>query len=661
MRRKNIALCMILAFAIGFSGIACGKGKPSHETPPTPAGTIKDTVQHYYTGGLHKFNMTKTDTVFVENKSTDYVVVTSAAPTNSDLSCAAYITRFIAEALGANIGSISESDASYSSDKKYIAVNCRRLFGDAGLRMPDDDIKENGYYIKSAGNSVFIMSNDDGHGARNGGIEFLRQTIGLEFFDGASYSFDENLGNKVNMPGFDITETPDIQWNTPTNNISAAAKANLRSSETPDLFMNVAGGTTWHNSLQWLPVASATAEQREYWYMSNRRELCYTAHGNKEMYDEMIRRCVDKAIASVNNNPSKKVLTLTIMDGAFACECDACVESKRVYGTDSAAYIKFVNDVGRGLDKYLTELAERNGTEKRDVTLLIFGYNHMTMPPVKEENGNPVPIDDSVVLYDNVGVFYAPIGMQYNESLYADANAAFYKATKGWRALTDNMYVWYYDTNFFEYLYPFNSWGSLPESYRCLAENNTIYLYNLGQFNQGQDGNTGFAVFKEYMNQQLRWNVNQTYAELTDRFFKGYFKEAEQPMRRFFDELTAHIEYLEDVYPTSVHGGVYHHPTDATFWPQRTLRQWLGYIDEAYAAIKPLRDSDPVKYGILYNNILKESIFPRYALLTIYEGSFSASELQAERIAFKADCSKLNVTRHLEAGSLSAVYEGWGI
>ncbi|MBO5215188.1 MAG: hypothetical protein J6B79_03280, partial [Clostridia bacterium] len=88
---------------------------------------------------------------------------------------------------------------------------------------------------------------------------------------------------------------------------------------------------------------------------------------------------------------------------------------------------------------------------------------------------------------------------------------------------------------------------------------------------------------------------------------------------------------------------------------------WLGYLDEAYECIEPLKDTDPAKYGVLYKNILKESIFLRYAMLTIYQGTFSSEELYNERVAFKNDCMQVGIARVNEGGLLSAVYSTWGI
>lgn len=672
MKMKKI-VTVFLAVLFAFSMVSCtnennnsgGNGGDKKPTPPTATGTVSDVSQHYYTGGLHKFNMSQADFAFAENNATEYKIVLSENSTGSDGSGASYIARFTKEAMGATIETVSESEVTYTADAKLIVFNCPALFSAAGLTMPEENIGENGYYIKSAGNSVFVMTKDQvlGYGARNAGLEILRQLIGLEFFTGDSYSYNCKPGDKIMMLNFDIVEAPDIMWNHYTNNPSAATQMGLRGTINTDLFMNPAGGGhAWHNTLQWLPINEATKEQSEYWYNATKKELCYTAHGNQEMLDEMVSRCIKKAIRSVEATRNKKILTFTLMDGGHRCDCKACMDSANAYGgTESAAYIKFVNRVADGLDEYLSAQAEENGTEKREVILLFFAYNNMTNPPVKEVNGELVPYDDSVRCRDNVGVYYAPIGVQFNESLYVDVNSAFNRAIQGWNVLSDHIFVWYYNTNFFEYLYPFNTFSALPETYRAFAANDVEFIFNQGQFNQGQEGCTGFGIFREYLHHQLRWDVNQNYADLTNRFFKGYFKEAEEPMRRYFDELIAHFEYLEDTYPTQVHGSIYHHPTDIQFWPLALINQWLRYIDDAYKAIEPIKLSDPVRYNTIRNNIVKESIFLRYAKLTIHEGSFSADELAAERISFKNDCNALNITRTYEGGLISSLFEAWGI
>jgi hypothetical protein len=191
------------------------------------------------------------------------------------------------------------------------------------------------------------------------------------------------------------------------------------------------------------------------------------------------------------------------------------------------------------------------------------------------------------------------------------------------------------------------------------AENGIRFVLSQGQFNQGY-GTTSFASFREYLNAELRWDCNQNYLDLEERYFNGYFKEAQEPMRRYFNELTAHMTYLQATY-SSFSGKSSFNPVHENYWPQRTLDQWLGYIDEAFAAIEPLKETNPVRYANLYKNVLQESIFLRLAKLTLYSGTYSSDALYQERVSLKNDCSELNITRTSEQAYIDAVWMSWGL
>lgn len=657
--KKKISL--LLACFLTLTAAACGGPSDTSSSDGDSQGgpvygTIAEGEEHPFTGGLHKIDVTEGKNVFVENGKTDYVVVLPEAADSGQAAGAAQIQKHLKAATGAEINVVSDENLSYDDASEYIVIGSKKLFDAAGLTMPEDDIGDCGYYIKSDGNSVFIMANRD-YGSKYGAIEFLWYAIGYECLYGDSVSYGIEKGEKVVMPEFDVIEAPDITYNTPSNKIDSATATGLRVNNSGDIFMGV-NGATIHNSLAYLPV-DTYAEKYPEWYSQDRRELCYTAHGDPDLYELMIEKASEVAISVVDANPSKTTIALTVMDGGYYCTCDACTESKEKYnGADSAAVIKFINRISANIDAHLAEQAAEN-EEPREVTMLFFAYNQTTNPPVKEENGEYAALDDSVVCGEHVGVYIAPITAQWNHSLYAEANEVSADAIRGWSAICKNMYFWLYDTNFSYYLYPFNSWDSIIETYRFCAENNGYFMYNEGQYNNG--GQTGFTTFKEYINAKARWNVNVNFNDLKDRFFTGYFREAAEPMEKYFDELTSYIRWLEAEYPAGVNGNIYHNAEKSEYWPKRTLEHWLGYIEEAYKSVEIYKESDPLLYSRLIGNIKLESIFPRYALLTLYSGTFDNLTLTEERKQFKADCNELNVTRFREGGELSTTFSTWGI
>jgi hypothetical protein len=76
-----------------------------------------------------------------------------------------------------------------------------------------------------------------------------------------------------------------------------------------------------------------------------------------------------------------------------------------------------------------------------------------------------------------------------------------------------------------------------------------------------------------------------------------------------------------------------------TYWSEEWLESLMAYIEEAKAAIG--------EDEVLYNRILKESLFPRYVLYRDYNTSTS------NRTQFVKDCGALGLTHYTETGLIS--------
>lgn len=632
-------------------------GDETTATPPTATGTRTEADEYYYAGGLHKITVTATDTTFVSAAGeTEWRIVISTDPGAG--AAANYIRMYVKEATGAELDVIFESETEARSAHD-IVIGSDELFAAAGLTMPEDDIKENGFYIQSAGGNVYIMANAD-NGLRNGGIHFLRHVIGFEYVASESYSLAVTPGTRVTMPDMTIIETPDIRWSASGNNAPTDQKLMLSVNETSDFMMQSAGGA-FHNSLGWFPIDQYAAEHPG-WYSADKRELCYTAHGDAEELDLMAETAAQVAFTAILEHPDKDTVFMGVMDGGYYCDCDACTASHEAYGMDSAAVVKFYNMIDDKLRVLIAAYEEENDVELGEKWFGFMAYNQLSQPPVKKDaDGNWVPIDDSVKLNDHVCVYYAAISSKVTQSLYSEDNVTVHDYFEGWRVSTNKLIVWYYDTNFFQYLYPLNTWAALPGTYRLFATSHAQAIFNQGQFDQA-GGNTGFTVLKEYINAKLHWNVNYSYAELLDAFFPAYFGPASDVMRTYFEQLSTYLTYLEQEYPAQLTGRIYCNAyADGKYWPKQLLETYLSYIDEAYAAIEDLKVTNPDKYEVYRKNICRESIFPRFAMISSYSGLFTETVLHEMQVSFKADCAELGITKVKEGTSLDATFESWGL
>lgn len=289
---------------------------------------------------------------------------------------------------------------------------------------------------------------------------------------------------------------------------------------------------------------------------------------------------------------------------------------------------------------------------------MLFAYHKTEQAPAKlNADGEYEPIDDSVVCDEYVNVFYAPIFADYNESAYSAENTALYNTMKAWTCITDKYYLWTYSTNFYHYLAFFNSFESMQSVYRLAKECNAYYIYDQGQFNNG--ASTGFSVLKNYLNAKLQWNVNADMEELTDDWFANYFKGAAEPMRELYDQIRTWYAYLAE--NTNMAHSVYAEIEKREYFPSGLLRSWQKLVDEAYAAVEGLKETDEAAYDTVCDRICLESIFVRYMDLQLYANTYPQSERLALMNEFKDDAERLGITNFSEQGSLSELWSSWNI
>ena len=649
--KKSTEIIAIAVAAVLAAGVVCGcSSSDGGDKLPVPSQTVTQGDDHKITDGLHKINVGATDIDYIIDGATEYTYVLPENATTKERTAARLLVKWTENSSGARLA--ENSAPMWSGMAKLIVLNNDKLFDAAGLSMPSDDIGATGYYITTKGDSVFIMANAE-QGVLNGTVEFLYHTVGYEMFADDTVSL--NNETSVKLPAFDVTDKPDFEYFVPSNQMSSTGRTGMRYMSIDEVMMPV-NGAAIHNSFSYLNPNDYPDHPE--WFALNKEQLCYTARGG-EYWEEMFAEFMKKMIKAVEDSPNTDCISITIQDQSKHCECEGCLAEKEKYGTDSAAIIKFVNEASRRLDEYLAEKAEAEGTKPRTVYVLFFAYSFAINAPVKLEGGEYVPIDDSVKCGEHVCVYFADLNAHYTKSIYDDANNGLAEQIKKWSVLSDRMYLWLYETNYALYLYPYNSFESMLDSFRFCKKYNTVYMYSEGQWNQTNV--TAFGKFKEYFNSKAMWNVNIDLDEVIDKFFANYFGPAAAPMLEYFEQLRAYLDYLTDSY-SDLAGSVYMQIGQARYWPKRLLESWIELIDKGYELIEPLKESDGERYGVIAKHLKLESIFPRFAQLHLYSGAYTSAELEVMRDSFKADAQELQITKFSETQSLEdAIYGSWNV
>ena len=684
---KRIISCSLAAFtALTFA--ACGQ---------QTAITTQDAEVHTVLGTLHKVKVTERNVPFVVNGQTNYKIYVDL----SDSSVASAINRsatFVVEqvqnATGASMDIETEKPTDLNEQSYAIVYGFGDLYEEMGLSVPSDYIASSGYYIRTKGNVVFIQANG-GDGYRMGGLAFLREVLGYDMISEDCIVYSRS---GATMPAMDIVERPDFDYRQISNYYTSVEVYGMGMHMHTDIWIPV-NGWDMHNSLFFIPVEQYGEEHPE-WYRSDFLQPCYTAHGVKEEYDAMQQAVFEVIKQRMQECPTLENISFTSMDGTGqdTCWCDTCLEYKALYGTPAAACIYFMNDLNALVQQYIAQY-EPN----RIMNLTFFAYHDAEPAPVerikqtdangnviwgdpivnedgeytplkryaRDEEGHFIKDADGEYVYEtdrngdyvylmcdeNVYPWLAPIYSKFTSSFYSERNQSYAQNVKLWYTVSDNVYVWVYGTNFKYYLFPYNTWSVMPETYRYLKECGVKYLWN-----EAQERNqaTAFTDLKDYIDSKFLFDVNADYAKVIDDYFNNYYLEAGEPMRRLFNLIQARSAYLEQTVPT-ISGGIYDEIGLPEYWPKLLLDTMIDMLDEAYAAVEKYKATDAKLYENLVRRIKQESIFPRYVQCMYYADQYE--NIQEMRIQFRDDWNALGFSIFKESeGDMQPVFtQGWGL
>lgn len=627
MKVKSIIASALAICSIGLCFASCAEKEEHKTSVPTPDNAVSNTM--------------------IENGKSDYVLLVPETVSGAESVAAQTIQSCLYTSTACKVRIVNDKDYTPSAFDKVISIGRTKAFADSGIAVDEKGLNGDGYVIKSVNEDIFIIAGTKDLAYQYAAYGLLHELIAYE-----AYSYDEiyfDYLSGVAFSAFDITEIPVFTYRFMYNEEMAGCP---EASSYRDALRNsdiVWAGPSGHTIFKLLPPEKYAKDHSD-WYINPNDpvngQLCWS---KQDMLAEMTVQVIDK----VKNTPNATHVMVAQNDGRDWCVCKDCSASLNQYGTNSAVLIKGMNYIARELNKYLE--ANEPG---REVIVTTFAYTSTEKPPVKlDGNGKYVPIDDSVVLEKNVGVRIAPIDTDYARSFYDSANEVYATNFRGWSALTNNIAVWNYNTNFSFYFVPFCNFNTIQDNYRFFSENGVSAVMEQGAGSK----QVGFIPLRNYVYSKLMWNPNEDFEELIDNFFDNYYQDGASAMRKYFDEYRSWYNVIENQYLV-INGGIYAgYGSVFDVFPLNLISRWEGYVEQAKKEIEYIKVLDETLYEKIYNRIDVESLFFDYVRLTWYNTSYSDSELLALRLQFKEKCEKYDIKQIKEAVSLASVYEGWGI
>ena len=654
MKNKFFKLIVFLLIFTLFSGaLGCSKeqGYYPGDGDPSDFGSI-DRVS--YTG-THDINVEDTDNYLVRDGRTDYTVVVSENASDMVSQVKTDFIILFKKATGIAISFKPDNEiAEFDENSKYISIGNTSLVDMADINQSEfssEKIKKEGIRIITKNQSVFLLGGSD-FGICNAVYKFLEIYFNFDYYYRNCIEIDKNV-TQCKFKNLDVTDIPDVNsfygsqqvyeydksihpldaeglgYDTVADEIKAK---NLRANQFihPNyLFLPIhrkfdtsSPSGPIHNVMYYINKELPEAKDEMF---ASASQLCYTAHGNPDILEEMIELCAQKIIFSLKNYtpdkfPYRNYVTFTMTDNGDVCTCPTCrADYQQV--KYSGNLIKFANKLGEKVEAWLEsqkdESAEFHYAYRENFKILTYGYNVYTDPPV-DENGEPLSQD--VVCRENIGIWHVSSnGISAHADTYDEKWPDQIKQIQGWKAITEKskcLWFWHNSGNVVNNIYFSDGFTTYSNNFfEAMAYGDYEMVY-AAHYLQGGGEMTAWHNCLSYVQSKIRWDVTRDMDYYIQKYMKAMYLEASDIMYELLRQ--ERIHYANLVVNASENNNWGKEIKSKENYPYLVLKGWVEMCDKAIEKIAYLKESDPTLYKVVHQRIELENIAHLYKIYDLY-------------------------------------------
>ncbi|MBV9848235.1 MAG: DUF4838 domain-containing protein [Armatimonadetes bacterium] len=268
---------------------------------------------------------------------------------------------------------------------------------------------------------------------------------------------------------------------------------------------------------------------------------------------DVLRLSTEKVRQWIRENPEATIFSVSQNDTYYNCQCDNCRAVEREEGAPSGVLLRFVNAV-----------ADAIGRDHPHVLIDTLAYQWSEDPP---RHVRPRP---------NVRVRLAPIGACVGHAFDGcEANEHPYRNLRAWSAITSQLYLWHYSTNFAHYLQPLPDLAEIAADIPLVHRNGVVGLFYEGDYAPGGGGE--MSALKAYLMAKLMWDPGRPAVPIVSEFLEGVYGPGAPFLQQWLDLLQAQVRR------PGVHAHIYDPPT-APYLSDAVLQQGAQLFDAAERA-----------------------------------------------------------------------------
>ena len=512
-------------------------------------------------GRIHAFsapaNPAREPLTLVKRGESTFSICTSETASPSERHAAEELQKFVQEISGARLPIVSDADKPGGS---LVLVGNSTLVEPLAAKIAFEKLGAEGFVLRTAGNRLLIVGGRQ-RGTLYGVYAFLEKlgcrwyTPDLSVIPKKSTLVVEPL-DEIQKPAFEyrepfFREASDKDW-AARNKVNGSAMNLDESTGGKFIYYPFV-----HTFYQILPPDKYFSDHPEYYALvdgrrrSGNAQLCLTN-------PDVLRLTINTVLEWMEQHPEASIYSVSQNDCEGWCECDNCRRIEQEEGgAHSGPILRFVNAV-----------ALEVGKKHPEKLLDTLAYWYSEPPPL---HARPLP---------NVRIRLCPIGAcEAHAYEKCRDDAYFMHHLRGWSAITNQLYIWHYVTNFSHYLLPFPDFDELAADIRMYRRNGVVGIFLEGDYAEGGGGEN--AELRSYVMARLLWNPNLEVNRVIDEFMTAYYGKAARPMRAYFDLL--HQQVRPAPRGKGEHLWIYTNP-GAPYLSNEFLAQSLNLFQQAEAA-----------------------------------------------------------------------------
>ena len=238
--------------------------------------------------------------------------------------------------------------------------------------------------------------------------------------------------------------------------------------------------------------------------------------------ESVVKIVIDEMYKDVVSHPDVKVFSLTQEDGSdyFDDENNRRLAAKY---KRSGLLVRFCNAVIRGVN-------ERAKSELgKTVKLMTFAYDYTKDAPVKYENGEILPIDDTVAADENLIIQFALFPNAAYDYFDAKQDEEILRAMREWKVVAGEFWFWGYDIAFNNYFGFYDSFKNIEANVKGFKNYGISYLCIQGSNDSRKSWQCNIRA---YAYRQLMNGSKLTANRLMDEYIDGYYSVAAESVKK---------------------------------------------------------------------------------------------------------------------------------